>query len=284
MFKTLVYYHDDMDGKCSAAIVNRVLQGKTELIFMPLTYDAHVELPTDVWQYWRVYILDFTLPERVMDELCTLFPRTDIIWIEHHISSLVKYEPKYSHFEGIRKNGTAAAELTWKFMYGKDSIVPGAVQYIADRDLWKLDDENTMFFYEWLTTVNNDPRSSVWNHLFEDQPLRDFINRGRLLRNARIDQMKRDIKSLGYESEIEGHKCLKVNYSSFESISDAGRYICDDLKYPVAWIYYNKKNNLGQMVRINNLRGNGEVDVSEIAVIHGGGGHRGASGFVEYLE
>ena len=38
------------------------------------------------------------------------------------------------------------------------------------------------------------------------------------------------------------------------------------------------------MVKINNLRGNGEVDVSEIAVIHGGGGHKGASGFVEYPE
>ena len=96
--------------------------------------------------------------------------------------------------------------------------------------------------------------------------------------------MEKDIKVLGYESEIEGYKCLKVNYSSFESISDAGRYICDDLGYPVAWIWHEKKNNLGQMVKINNLRGNGEVDVSEIAVIHGGGGHKGASGFVEYPE
>ena len=283
MYKTLVYYHDDMDGKCSAAIVNRALKGKTELIFVPFTHETHVELPKDVWSYWRVYILDFTLPERVMDELCTLFPRADVIWIEHHISSLIKYEPKYSHFEGIRKNGTAAAELTWKFMYGKDSVIPQAVKYIADRDLWKLDDENTMFFYEWLTTVPNHPVNSVWDSLWNG-PLKKYIERGKILRYARIGQMKRDVKSLGYESEIEGHKCLKVNYSSFESISDAGRYICDDLKYPVAWIWHEKKNNLGQMVKINNLRGNGEVDVSEIAVIHGGGGHKGASGFVEYPE
>ena len=170
-------------------------------------------------------------------------------------------------------------------MYGKDSVVPQAVKYIADRDLWKLDDENTMFFYEWLTTVPNDPVNSLWDFLwYGPSTLTKYIKRGATLRSARINQMKRDVKSLGYESEIEGHKCLKVNYSSFESISDAGHYICDDLGYPVAWIWHVKKNNLGQMVKINNLRSNGDIDVSEIAVIRGGGGHRGASGFVEYPE
>ena len=280
--KTLVYYHNDMDGKCSAAIVNRALKDKTELIFKPLTYDDNVELPKDVWAYWRVYILDFTLPKRQMDELCTLFPRTDVIWIEHHITALTEFEARYGHFEGIRKNGTAASELTWRFMYGKDSVLPVAVKYIADRDLWKIDDDNTMYFYEWLTTVNVDPTSSTWDYVWNG-PLSKYIERGVLLRSARINQMKRDIKSIGYETEIEGHKCLKANYSSFESISDAGRFICDDLKYPVAWIWYVKKNNSGQMVKVHGLRGNGEVDVSEIAVMMGGGGHRNASGFVEYL-
>ncbi len=282
--KTLIYYHDDMDGKCSAAIVGKALKDKTEIIYMPLMHDTHVELPKNIWEYWRVYILDFTLPERQMDELCTLFPRTDVIWIEHHISQLVKYETKYSHLEGIRKNGTAACELTWNFMYGKDSKLPLAVKYIADRDVWKIDDENTMFFYEWLTTVNTDPSScTTWDFLWTG-PLNKYIGRGKLLRDVRMSQMKRDITSLGYESEISGHKCLKANYSSFESISDAGHYICDDLGYEVAWIYYNKKNNLGKKVIINSLRSNGDVDVSEIAATYGGGGHKGASGFVEYLD
>jgi len=282
--KTLVYYHNDMDGKCSAAIVNKLLKDITNLIFVPLTYDDKVELPTDIWAYWRVYILDFTLPERQMDELCTLFPRTDVIWIEHHITSLEKFESKYGHFEGVRKNGTAASELTWKFMYGKDSVLPTAVKYIADRDLWKIDDENVMYFYEWLTTKDTNPKwFSFWDRLFLDYSLDSMIERGQLLRRARISQMKRDVNSLGYDSEIDGYKCLKVNYSSFESISDAGRYICDDLKYPVAWIWHVKKNNSGQMVKIHSLRSNGDLDVSEIAVKMGGGGHKNASGFVEYV-
>ena len=271
-----------MDGKCSAAIVNRALKDKTELVFVPLTYDDQVELPTDAWAYWRVYILDFTLPERQMDELCTLFPRTDVIWIEHHISSLVKFESKYGHFEGIRKNGTAASELTWKFIYGKNSVIPIAVKYIADRDLWKINNQDIMYFYEWLITVDNHPTSLTWNYLWGSS-LNNFIERGMILRDARINQMKRDVESLGYESEIDGHKCLKVNYSSYESISDAGRFICDDLKYPVAWIWYMKKNNSGQMVKIHSLRSNGDLDVSEIAVKYGGGGHKNASGFVEYV-
>jgi hypothetical protein len=146
-----------------------------------------------------------------------------------------------------------------------------------------LDDENTVDFYEWLSTVDNLPESSTWDFLW-NHPLKRYIERGGILRSVRINQMKKDVDLLGYECEIEGYKCLKVNYSSYESISDAGHYICDDLKYPVAWIWHEKKNNLGQMVKINNLRGNGQVDVSKIAVIHGGGGHKGASGFVEYPE
>ena len=283
--KALVYYHNDMDGKCSAAIVKRVLQDKADLKFVPLQYDDPVELPKDIWEYWRVYILDFTLPERQMDELCNLLPRADVIWIEHHITQLVKYETKYSHLAGVRKNGVAACELTWRFMYGEFNEMPEAVMYIANRDIWKLEDENTLYFYEWLINSMGGPQQTLWELLLENKKVPSGImERGQLLRDARINQMKKDIKSLGYDAEIDGHRCFKVNYSSYESISDAGRFICDDLGYPVAVIYHYKKNSVGKLVKIFGLRSNDDVDVSEIAVKRGGGGHKRAAGFFEIIE
>lgn len=283
--RAIVYYHDDMDGKCSAAIVKKAVEFRAELEFIPLQYDDEIELPKDIWSYWRVYILDFTLPEIQMDELCTLFPREDVIWIEHHISQLKKYEEKYSHFSGARKDGVAACELTWKYMYGEFNKIPQSVKYIADRDLWKIDNEDIMYFYEWLINSMGDPRDTLWDFLFSNKKIAEgTIERGKLLRDARINQMKKDINSLGYEDEIDGHKCFSVNYSSYESISDAGHFICDELGYDVAWIYYYKENSEGKLVQINGLRSNDNVDVSEIAAKRGGGGHKKAAGFIEIIE
>lgn len=285
MMKAIIYYHDDMDGKCSAAIVRKVLEETAELKFVPLHHDDEVELPKDIWNYWRVYILDFTLPKRQMDELCTLLPRDSIIWIEHHVTQIKKYADRYEHFQGTRKDGVAACELTWKYMYGDFNELPQSVKYIADRDLWKLDDVNTMYFYEWLINCIRSPQDKLWDFLLENKKIASgIIERGQILRDSRIKQMEKDIKAIGYDDEIDGHECFKVNYSSYESVSDAGHFICDELLYPVAWIYYYKKNSIGELVKINALRSNDSVDVSEIALKRGGGGHKRAAGFFEIIK
>jgi len=282
--KIIVYYHDDMDGKCSAAIVKYAYGDGAEIKFVPLLYDDSVELPKDIWTYNRVYILDFTLPKRQMDELCTLFARTDVIWIEHHITALVEHESRYSHFDGIRKNGTAASELTWEWMFGKYSEIPMVVKHISNMDLWQRDDPDTLFFYEWLINYIGGPDNHIWEHLFKSKKVDpDLIWRGEVLRYARMNQMKEDIKKIGYESEIDGHKCFKANYSSFQSISDAGDFICTELGYDLAWIYHARKNNDGNLVRVSSLRSNDNVDASEIAKKYGGGGHKKSAGFVEYF-
>jgi len=285
MMKIIVYYHNDMDGKCSAAIVKHAYGDRANIEFVPLMYDDDVELPGDIWAHDRVYILDFTLPKRQMDELCTLLPRKDVIWIEHHVTQLVKYEDKYSHFEGIRKNGTASSNLTWKFMYGQFNEPPPVVRCVSNMDLWKKDNLNDVHLYEWLITYMGGPQDAKWDSLFQRSEIPyEMIERGQVLRNSRINQMQTDVLRAGYESDIDGHKCFKVNYSSCESISDAGRFICDELGYKLAWIYHARKNNDGKLVRVNSLRGSDEIDVSEIAMKYGGGGHKEAAGFVERLE
>lgn len=277
--KVLVYYHNDMDGRCSAAIVKKALGDKdVDYTFVPMGYNNSVELPKNIHEYWRVYIVDFTMNEEIMDQLCTLFPRNDVIWIEHHITAIEQYGEKYSHFEGMRKDGTAACLLTWQFFYGQLEA-PMAVKFVADRDMWYFKLEGTKRFYEYMMNQNQDPKYGVWDHYLDKRSdLYDEIEMGGTLRSARMRSIEKDAKYLGYESELDGHKCMKINYSSFESVSDMGHYICDKLGYDIAWIYYQKKNNNGEMIQVNNLRSK-EIDVSEIAKSRGGGGHKLAAGF-----
>jgi oligoribonuclease NrnB/cAMP/cGMP phosphodiesterase (DHH superfamily) len=282
--KVLVYYHDDMDGICSAAIVKYAMRNTCDVDFISHDYSTEeVDLPSDIYRYWRVYILDLTLPEKTMKKLGELYDGDEIIWIDHHISAIEKFGEKFSHYDGIRETQDAACVLTWRWFYGNTEI-PKAVDYIGQRDIWKMGDEDQVFsFFEYIMTLNLKPDTSCWDIFFREKNLWQFIDEGRKLRDVRINRLKDVVLKIGYESELDGHKCLKVNYSNFQSISDMGHYIVNDLGYPVAWIYYIKKNKNDSFVVINSLRSK-DVDVSKIASTRGGGGHKQASGWSTYIE
>ena len=82
--------------------------------------------------------------------------------------------------------------------------------------------------------------------------------------------------------EGKEYTCMKINSTYLFSISQIGHIIYDDLGYDIVWLYYDKANEDGDLIRVNNLR-SVKVDVSKIAVKHGGGGHPNASGWIENL-
>lgn len=283
--KILVYHHNDLDGMCSAAIVKYAMGDRSEVDFISLDYSQkELDLPENIKKYWRVYILDITLPEKTMKELGNIFERSNLIWIDHHISSIEQFGEKFSDYEGIRQNGVAACILTWRWFYGMKEI-PKAVSYIGQRDIWQMgdDEEEILGLFEYLNLIDLEPDSYRWSQILQNFNLRTWIDDGKTFRNVRLKSVYDLIEEIAYESEIDGHKCLKVNYSDHRSISDMGHYIVHNLNYPVAWIYYIKKNGNGNFVVTNGLRSK-NVDVSKIASKRGGGGHMLASGWTDYIE
>jgi len=88
--------------------------------------------------------------------------------------------------------------------------------------------------------------------------------------NAFRDGWARDYMNLGFESEFEGAKCFAVNLGRcnseyFKSIP-VGKY---DVLMPFVFD--------GDQYTVSLY--SPTIDVSEIAKKHGGGGHKGASGF-----
>ena len=276
--KVLVYYHNDLDGRCSAAIVKKAMPDYN-YTFVPMGYNQNQPLPKNIENYWRVYIVDFTMPEDFMESLGEHFASQDIIWIEHHITAIEQYGEKFSSYEGIRKDGIAASLLTWRYFYGEKEA-PIAVQHIADRDLWYFKLEGTRRFHEYMIDYNYFPSDSKWEHYLNIKTkLNNELAIGEVILNHKMKTIKKDVTYLGYESLLDGIKCLKINYSSFEVVSDMGHYICEKLGYDIAWMYYVKKDDEGKFIQVNNLRSKKDIDVSEIAKIRGGGGHKNAAGF-----
>lgn len=271
--KVLIIYHGDADGMCAAAIARKACP-YDELVFYVMQYGDPVPL---VDGYDVVYLLDFSLPEADMRRVVDGSHR--FIWIDHHVSA-IKQLKEFDHLTGIRRDGTAACMLTWKWFFPVTEP-PWAVKHIADRDVWKFEyGDDTRNFYEMWSILRPDPADVFgWDELFKlkDHPLDQFVQKGELLRTARLNRLFLLVDSFGYNVEIDGHAALKVNAAGSGDLGD----VIKDLGFPVAWCWVEKRQN-DKLVRVNSLY-SAEIDVSEIAKARGGGGHRGAAGFVEVV-
>jgi oligoribonuclease NrnB/cAMP/cGMP phosphodiesterase (DHH superfamily) len=167
--------------------------------------------------------------------------------------------------------GDAGCELTWKYFYPALPL-PMAVRLIGDYDKWALKMPDSKVFYEGMKLLPNAPDSDIWIDLLADNPndVYAVIKSGRTATTYRDNYCAGLCKSFGYEAELDGHHAYACNQYMFGSGGFGERFG----KYPlcIAYIHDGKKFTVSLYSET--------VDVGAIAKAHGGGGHKGASGFV----
>ena len=267
--KTICLYHNDPDGCCSAAIVRRAFGPSLVLqpleIGDPVPWEAIEACP-------QVVLADYSL--RLVDML-RLRDGRQLVWIDHHKTSLEQLGPAMAAVPGEREDGTAACVLTWRtFFPGRP--VPRAVQLIGDRDVWRMQFPETRAFSEGLYQLDLNPaKDDPWGPLLDDDRarLQELTERGGLLYEARLAGIADSVARYGFETVFEGHRTLAINH---RGSGDMGEYI-RQAGYAVAYCYA-ETVRAGRLQTVVTLYSAG-VDVSEIARKYGGGGHRGAAGF-----
>ncbi len=281
--RRVIMYHDDADGRCSAAIAGR--HGRCcddVLVYVPMQYGDAVP-----WQMFDMFekgkdefiMVDFSLPEDLMERVQDLVGDS-FIWIDHH-KTAIKDLKRFQTLKGLRIRGNiAACLLTWNYFFSRKKE-PMAVQYIADRDVWKFYyGDETRCFYELYKQENTHPWQGAWDRWFEDTT-GEFLDLelGKKLYRARIEQLKGYALSLGREHKIFGteYRALVVN---FPGSGDMGQVI-KDLGYDIAHCYVDQERD-GRMMRTHAVYSD-KVDVGEVAKLYGGGGHKGAAGWVEMV-
>lgn len=277
MDKILVIYHNDLDGKCAAAIVNKAWKNENVKIeFLPIDYPN--ELPKKVFSnYMIVYVLDFCFSPENMK---FIKDNTNLIWIDHHITSIEKMKNINIHKSiDISMSGCL---LTWKFFYGDDEP-PLPIQYIDAIDLYEMDKkEGSREFREYSFLQDTNPESEIWDKWISPIIDKKYLGKeaGKYIIDYQLKMIQQAIIELGEEIFIDGYKCLKINWSDVFTSSIMGNEIIK-MGYDIAWIYKYKK---GKII-YNSLYSekNGKVDVSEIAKRFGGGGHKSAAGFIKEL-
>lgn len=259
----ICFHHDDLDGRCAAAIVLRAFPGGR-------SEEAGYGRPVPVEKAGRgekVFIVDFTFPRDAMSEL--LAKTGDVTWIDHHFSALrVQYPRKLA---GILSPEKAACELAWDYLFpGRPA--PEAVRLTGDKDTWawKYGDE-TAFFNEGIRVFEHHPEAPLWKALLDDDAA---AMAGIKASGATCVRYRRAIcadyvNRFAFETVIEGRRAIAVGLQMFGSETfgeRAGQYdLCLTFEFD------------GRHWSVSLF--SETVDVSGIAEKYGGGGHRGAAGF-----
>ena len=265
----LCFYHNDADGRSSAAIVRRALGKDTRL--HEINYGDPV--PWDLAeQADHVIMVDFSMPLLDMQRMAK---GRRFTWIDHHISALNELQDASASWEGLRNLSDAACVLTWKYFF-PDQPIPRAILLIGDRDTWTNDYPDSAPFGEGLNQQDASPdHDKLWQPLLDDDPqaIQKLISLGSVLHDARLRDIRRSVARFGQEVTFEGHSTLAINRRGDGDLGDHIR----KLGYEVAYCYIEGLQNK-KLVTFVTLFSD-KVDVSEIAKKFGGGGHQGAAGF-----
>lgn len=266
-----IYHIADHDGKGSAAIVKSVYP---DTVFMGLNHD--MEIPyEEIRKHDKIVVCDISLP---LDFMFELNETKDFIWIDHHISVIKEYEEALKNgkkeLKGLRRVGTAAICLTWEYFY-PDKPMPEGIKLIGLNDIFDLRDKRVRpFEYAVQSLGVNRPQDKIWEKLINNKfDIKATVEKGEAILSWIKIRNYRLVRSLAFESQFMGYKCICANmpqgYSEFfDSLSNLKEY---DVMIN---FYMNKKNTWN----LSFYTDKEHVDVSKIAATFGGGGHRKAAG------
>jgi oligoribonuclease NrnB/cAMP/cGMP phosphodiesterase (DHH superfamily) len=289
-----VFYHADCaDGFGAAFCAWQALQNSAE--YIPVKY-GQIRTLSDVINLPNVtptedsefYILDFSFPKNVMEELFKGAKR--VVWLDHHKTAFEMYDLPVGQFEEVignrhveLDNDRSGALITWDY-FNPNTYPPEIIRMIDDRDRWQFKLDWTKEFGEAIWA--HSPWSfEQWQTLYEDQlALSSVIRDGEVLLkakqtrvNSKIQYTRRcdvsagmvgDLLKLPNDVNLTG---LVVNTD--QDISEIGHQLA--LKsgtYGLVW-YLGSDNKVKC-----SFRSNGDYDVSAIAKAFGGGGHKNAAG------
>ena len=255
--KTAVLHHDDPDGYVSAYIV-----GKSIHIDEYVEVNYNIDIVDIVKKYDSVYIVDLSMKEDTLKKLSKL--NCDIIWIDHHKTSLNLGD--YDNIHKIVDTSRAACELVWEFF--NISEMPDLVKFVGDYDTWskKFQESEYLSYYFRLSGLKP-PNNPIWDAMADD--INRFVNYGKIAMSFYHEDWKTVLLNMSFEvvmGEFYG-LCLNVPHKTSLVFGDK---IND---YDFVSVF----NHDGE--RFNVSLYSSKIDVSKLAVKNGGGGHKSAAGF-----
>lgn len=291
----VVIYHDNCDdGFCAAWVIHQKWPEGVE--YHAMQYGG--DLPSIDALGKDILVVDFSLTE----DQCAALPGARIVMLDHHktaeerLSGFCRVEhpqadyilKTYASAFRAKLLGASPADILVEFdmersgaMMAWDFAFPGKpaphlVQIVQDRDLWRFERSDTKLISLYIRSLPRD--FDVWNRLAIEIEHSPGVILDRAVAIQRYHQMQIDaICETAKPEHFQGFngvpvvKCCPYNF-----ISDVCHQLLDrypDAPFAAAAVL--SFNGVTYSLRSRDER----EDVSAIAKIMGGGGHRNAAGF-----
>jgi oligoribonuclease NrnB/cAMP/cGMP phosphodiesterase (DHH superfamily) len=219
--------------------------------------------PPDVYGR-EVYVLDFSYPRAVMEEMHT--QAASLCVIDHHKTAAEALAGlSFATFDMER----SGAGMTWDHFFPGQPR-PWIVNYVEDRDLWRKRLPDADAVAAFISTIP---------FTFEAWDTAAKLNAAMVAPTgravlARTEQYVVEIAKNAIRYRFEGFNVPLVNAPQMD-ISDLLAHLAQGEPFAMGW--FQRADGMFQYSLRS--RGEGGVDVAELARRHGGGGHAQAAGF-----
>jgi oligoribonuclease NrnB/cAMP/cGMP phosphodiesterase (DHH superfamily) len=261
--------HNDLDGVCCGILVKSVFP-KAKTLY--ISYDELNSALSEISpSYTSVMITDISPTAGVVE---TLSGDRDFLLIDHHISTA----PLASHPFVMLNIEKCAAMLTYEKLSadGHDlSAYKRLVEIVNDFDLWKLKYEESLklnILFSLLGIERFEAR-------FLETPFTEFLPEEKYIisieENRRDSYIRKALKNVRWGTDKNGRRVAAVFAEAYTS--ELGNAIIKQGQADYALVVNAQRGKFS-------LRSRHDLDISKLAEMSGGGGHKNAAGFSAELE
>jgi len=261
--KLCIYHGNCADGFAAATVVRRSI-GVDNVDFYA---GVHNESPPDVTGL-DVIIVDFSYKRDVL--LLMAEKAKTILILDHHKSAEKDLIDLPKNVEAKFDMDKSGAMLAWDYFF-KGKEAPKIICHVEDRDLWRFNLEGTREIQACLFSYPYD--FDIWDRfIFSVADIEGMIKQGEAIERKHFKDVKEFIAVGAYRTNIAGYDVPVLNMPYF-FVSDAAHIMGEGEFF--AACYWDIPG-----FRVFGLRSASDgIDVSDIAVKFGGGGHKHAAGF-----
>lgn len=283
-FNYIIFHNYCLDGFTGFYIFMKSDKWEKKPIVHP-DYPSSKDVPPDI-DGKNVIIIDVAYNAGIIKEIAERCNK--LLFIDHHVSikddvSKLKLDKPHKVIYDVNECG---ATLTWKYVYGNKKI-PKFVQHIRDNDigLWEMKDTHHLVSYmdvhaKFDPTLDN---LKNWDNLFNNSFLTNIIEKGKSYYEYKINLVKMNYKKhsiklfpgFKFKEHFNDKYTVAVLNNKCPSPSMLGKYVVENVKcdFCIMWEY-----NMKRDVYIITMRSK-KTDVSKIAKVFNGGGHKYAASF-----
>lgn len=258
MTKTTVIYHANCVDGFTAAWAAWCRFG-SEAEYVPAQYG---EAPPDCAGK-DVVIVDFSYPRSALLQLQD--SASSLVVLDHHKTAQAELDGLPFCTFDMNRSG---AGLAWDVL--QDAPRPALIDYVEDRDLWRWRLDSSKEISAWLGSWPRDFHQWTLCKVDLEQRFGDCFSQGAAILRG-LDGYVEMMHTKGRTCVIGGHAVPCINTTT--AVSELVGKMATGAEFAAGWF----QRDDGKFVY--SLRSRGDFDVSEIAKIYGGGGHKNAAGF-----